>query len=586
MTRHSHTLSLGCSYHPVHLYRTHLPRLTYPTLIMDVKTYISDNVVRLLGSADSAIVDYVEQLATKSKTIGDLYQALISNGVAEGSDAQSFATQLHSLIPRKSKVKALKPSTSATTQRFALLAEEDDLPRREKKRDKGKGKEKDRDGGKVKLERSSRKRDTEGNWDDVPEDLEEEEEVDVKRARFESPPRDELPPEPEETEEERLERERAEDLRERDEFAERMRNKDKDRTKTIVQDRTTRGDGGLEAERRAQLADDKEARRAAMDDLRQHSRRAYLSKREEQQLDLLKLEIEDEKLLFRNQKMSKREMAESERKKELIRIMEARRKIDDGTDGYMLPDDYITEQGKMDKKKRQNALYARYTENKPVDGQFVTDVDSWEDSQRESANLRTGAMDKEFVEEEFEYVFDDTQKIEFLQDERMGGTLTKEAQEMMERIDELEKKGKLPSHDQLCIELTNSDVYSGSPEIPACIRPPRRPTSSYSRLPSRHRFCRDWIWENDPNPPIPPRSRIHQKRNESRMHSATSCRCHVGCCASLGRDGIQAWAGGRVLDPIRGHDFRQDGHQVHDGWYAFARVLDGSGVVDLFGFGH
>jgi pre-mRNA-splicing factor ATP-dependent RNA helicase DHX16 len=155
----------------------------------------------------------------------------------------------------------------------------------------------------------------------------------------------------------------------------------------------------------------------------------------------LKLELEDEKLLFRNQKMSSRELKEYERKKELIRIMEARRKIDDGTEGYMLPDDYITEQGKMDKKKRQNALYQRYAENKPPDGQFVTDVDSWEESQRDSANLRTGALDKEFVEEEYEYVFDDTQKIEFLQDERMGGTLTKEAQEMMQRIDELEKKG-------------------------------------------------------------------------------------------------------------------------------------------------
>lgn len=419
-----------------------------PTGRMDVKTYISDNVVRLLGSADSAIVDYVEQLATKSKTPGDLYSALISNGVAEGGDAQGFASQLYSLIPRKTKTKAPKASTSsssASNQRFALLTEEDDVPRREKKRDKGKGKEKERNGGeKVKLLRSSRKRETEGNWDDEPEpedDGYDEAELDndnVKRARFESPPRD-LPPE--ETEEERQERERLEDLRERDEFADRMKNKDKDRTKSLVTDRSTRTDGGLEAERRAQLADDKEARRAAMDDLRQHSRRAYLSKREEQQLDLLKLEIEDEKILFRNQKMSKRELAESERKKELIRIMEARRKIDDGTDGYMLPDDYITEQGKLDKKKRQNALYQRYTENKPADGQFITDVDSWEESQRDNASLRTGAMDKEFIEEQFEYVFDDTQKIEFLQEERMGGTLTKEAQEMMERIDELEKKG-------------------------------------------------------------------------------------------------------------------------------------------------
>jgi pre-mRNA-splicing factor ATP-dependent RNA helicase DHX16 len=428
---------------------------------MDVKTYISDNVVRLLGSADSFMVDYVEELATKSKTTGDLYQALISNGVVEGLDAQAFATKLHSLIPRKTKVKAPKPSTSVAAQRFAILAEDSVVPRREKKRDKEKG----RAVRKVKLERSSRKRETEGNWDDAPEDLEEEQELDVKRARYDSPPEDDMPPEPVETEAERMEREAAEDARLRDEFDERMRKRDQDRTKGLVTDRTTRGEGGLEAERRANLADDKEARKAAMADLRDHSRRTYLNKREEQQLDLLKLEIEDEKILFRNQKMSKRELAEFERKQELIRIMEARRKIDDGTDGYMLPDDYITEQGKMDKKKRQNALYARYTENKPADGQFVTDTDSWEDSQRESASLRTGAMDKEFIEEEYDYVFDDTQKIEFLQDAGIGGTMTREEQELMARIEEAKNKGESPHVSTLRPQLTNSIVDPGSPEI-------------------------------------------------------------------------------------------------------------------------
>jgi pre-mRNA-splicing factor ATP-dependent RNA helicase DHX16 len=163
--------------------------------------------------------------------------------------------------------------------------------------------------------------------------------------------------------------------------------------------------------------------------------------------------------------MSKRELAEFERKQELIRIMEARRKIDDGTDGYMLPDDYITEQGKMDKKKRQNALYARYTENKPADGQFVTDTDSWEDSQRESASLRTGAMDKEFIEEEYDYVFDDTQKIEFLQDAGIGGTMTREEQELMARIEEAKNKGESPHVSTLRPQLTNSIVDPGSPEI-------------------------------------------------------------------------------------------------------------------------
>lgn len=375
------------------------------------------------------------QSARKSKTPGDLYQSLLGGGVEPGAHAQDFATQVHALIPRKSKVKAPK-TTGASSQKFSLLLDEEE-PRKEKKRDKGKGKEKERERDTVKLSRSTRKRDTNGNWEDEPE-----EEADVKRARIDSPIKDENeePPEPQETEEERLERERQEDLAARDEFAERMKQKDSDRTKKLVTDRSTKTEGGLEATRRAQLADDRIARQAVIDDLRMHSRQEYLSKREQQRLDLLKLEIEDEKILFRNQKLSKREMIEYEKKKELIKIMEARQRIDDGKDGYMLPEDYITEQGRIDKKKRANALYQRYEESKPVEGQFVTDVDQWEESQRYKTDMRTGAMDKEYVEEEFEYVFDESQKIQFLQEGSMEGTLTTEAQALLDQISQAEKK--------------------------------------------------------------------------------------------------------------------------------------------------
>jgi pre-mRNA-splicing factor ATP-dependent RNA helicase DHX16 len=397
-----------------------------------------------------------------SKTAGDLYTALLTTGMSGTPDTQAFAQQVHSLVPRKAKVKAVKPADQVAS-RYALLqdeAESSTSRKEKKKRDKGKEKEKvkngatngaslddrdrsrdDRDGRDgeraVKPGRRGRKRDTEGNWDDDPYE-EEEPEQEMKRARFESPGS----PEPEETEEERLERERLEDLAERDAFAERMKQKDSDKQKKLVVDKSSRSQGGLEAEKRAVLADDAEARKAVMEDLRLHSRQEYLSKREMQRLDLLKLEIEDEKMLFRNQKMSKRELAEFERKKELIKIMEARQRIDDGTDGYMLPDDYITEQGRIDAKKRKNALYARYEEAKPVDGQFVTDVDQWEESQKHKTDLRTGAMDVEFVEEAYDYVFDESQGIQFLKEGKMEGTLTAEAQAMLDSIAQAEQRGE------------------------------------------------------------------------------------------------------------------------------------------------
>ncbi|KIR37155.1 pre-mRNA-splicing factor ATP-dependent RNA helicase DHX16 [Cryptococcus deuterogattii MMRL2647] len=423
---------------------------------MDLKNFISDNVVRILGSSDSATVDYVQSLAMSSKTPGDLYNSLLSTGMASTPETQAFAAQVHSLVPRKTKTKAPKADKATSSQRFALLMDDDaesSGSRKEKKKKKKKEKEKEKEGSQgeerdvvgVKKARHARKRDTEDNW------VSDEEDQEIKRARTRSPlvpdgdNQAELPPgeqQPEETEEERLERERLEDLRERDEFAERIKEKDRDRTKRIVEDRSSKALGGIEATRRANLMDDPAAREAAIADLRNRSRQEYLSKRELQQLDLLKMEVEDEKILFRNQKLSRKEERELERKKELIKLMEERKKIDDGTNGYMLPDDYITEQGRLDQKKKKDALYKRYEESKPVEGQFVTDVDQWEAAQQERTNLTTGALDKEILVEDYDYVFDESQEIKFLKEGKMDGTLTAEAQALLDQVDKLEKNAQ------------------------------------------------------------------------------------------------------------------------------------------------
>ncbi|KAL7424476.1 hypothetical protein Q5752_000160 [Cryptotrichosporon argae] len=401
---------------------------------MDLKQYISDNVVQILGSSDSATVDFVHSLALSSKTSNDLYGALLSTGLSESAESLAFAQHVHALVPRKAKAAKAKAAAApgVNPQKFSLLL--DDEPSGSRK-PKAKKPRTDRDRERadvVKLERSARKRDTEGNWDDEPEAepapaAAHDEPADTKRAHHGSADAAEGH---EESEAERAERERLEDLAERDAFAARMRDKDKDKTRKIVTDRSGRG------AQEAAVAEDPHA----IDDLRLHSRQEYLSKREAQRLDLLKLEVQDEEYLFRNQKMSKRELASLEKKKELIRIMEARQRIDDGTDGYMLPDDYITEQGRIDSQKRKNALYKRYEESKPVDGQFTTDIEHWEEAQRERTNLQTGAMDKEILVDEYDYVFDEAQGINFVMEGGLEGNMTAEEKALQDRIQEVEKK--------------------------------------------------------------------------------------------------------------------------------------------------
>ena len=87
------------------------------------------------------------------------------------------------------------------------------------------------------------------------------------------------------------------DLKEREEFADRVRQKDKHETKKMVEDRSSKTFGAQEAAERRRLADDTAGRVAAMLSLRERSRQTYLSKRELQQIALLRREIADDEAL-------------------------------------------------------------------------------------------------------------------------------------------------------------------------------------------------------------------------------------------------------------------------------------------------
>lgn len=223
-----------------------------------------------------------------------------------------------------------------------------------------------------------------------------------------------------------------------------MRERDKDRTKKVIEDRSSKG-AALEAAQRRQLADDATARVVAMPSLRERSRQDYLSKRELQQIELLRREIADDEALFQGMKISKRERKLLEHKKEVLKLAEERMRIDDKYDGYQLPEDYITEQGKIDKKKKESVLYQRYEEAKAKDDQFVTDVDQWEASQTRHSTFKSGALDKKEIIDNYDYVFDESQTIQFV----MGNTMNQDPRDALSpadrllqaQIEEAERKG-------------------------------------------------------------------------------------------------------------------------------------------------
>ncbi|KAI5896703.1 pre-mRNA splicing factor [Schizophyllum commune H4-8] len=413
---------------------------------MDLERYISDNSLRFFGYADRSIIDYVVASASSSKSPQALFSTLNAFGLPDTSDAHEFVQEVYSRAPRKHKQKAdasrkqtEKDSKALRAQKYSFVLEDDasvstDVApvKKSKKRTE---------------ERTLRKREYDGK------EWESDEEEHARKRRREEEPRPPTPPREDadaemdlEDEDARRERERLEDLRERDAFAERVKERDREKTKKIVEDRSSKSSGAAaEAAERRRLADDAAARSIALPSLRVHSRQEYLTKREIQQIELLRKEIADDEALFAGMKISKREQRELDRKKELLRLVEERLKINDSYDGYQLPDDYFTEQGKIDRKKKERALYARYEDAKPKDDQFVTDVDQWEAAQTKNSTFKTGALDKPELVDAYDYVFDESQTIQFIQDNasQLKGSQMSAAEKLLQsQIEEAEKKAK------------------------------------------------------------------------------------------------------------------------------------------------
>ncbi|KAI9805354.1 MAG: hypothetical protein M1833_005807 [Piccolia ochrophora] len=444
----------------------------------DLRVWVSDSLIELVGASDSNVVDFVLATAQSSKSSSRLHSELAGFLDGDHGKIERFSNDLYARLPKQNgtSVPSKKEKGGQAKEgrkRYALLDMEEDAPdlgpakivtpkaerradrtRRQDESEKNGSKKRDRsrDGEDLDRERSVRRskklrhradEDFADRWGDEEfmEDPEEFVESPSKRVRLED---DGLDDEPELDEETKIEQDRDRDLKERDEFAKRLRSKDDERTKKLVEDRSSTKEGRELAARRA-LAEDAAKREAAMPSLRERSRQEYLKKREEMQLALLRKQIAEETEELRSDpaSLTAREKEDFAKNREVLRLAEERLRIDDHRDGYMLPEDYITEKGKIDRKRKEEALYKRYID-RDEHGQerFVTEQEEWEREQ--TAKAKAQITPSERVDEgEYEYVFDDTQKINFIMDFRDEGDmkhLTKEQRFLQEQLKAAEKK--------------------------------------------------------------------------------------------------------------------------------------------------
>ncbi|XP_043680354.1 pre-mRNA-splicing factor ATP-dependent RNA helicase DHX16 isoform X2 [Vespula pensylvanica] len=195
---------------------------------------------------------------------------------------------------------------------------------------------------------------------------------------------------------------RKKDIKERDEFANRLKAKDDSKTRKVAM---PAGSGAAEAAKRLKLMEN-DAREKLVPKLRVESRRKYLEKRKEDKVAELEADIIDDEYLFEEEILTEREKRERAHKKQLLQLAKEHEKAREleRVQRYHMP---------LEKKKLE-------AETEPPDTEPPQSEQSkWESDQMSSAVFRFGAKDRK-AQQDYDLLLED--EIEFIQALRMPGS--------------------------------------------------------------------------------------------------------------------------------------------------------------------
>ncbi|XP_053578026.1 pre-mRNA-splicing factor ATP-dependent RNA helicase DHX16 [Bombina bombina] len=379
-----------------------------------IESWVKDQLHDVLGMSDRHVAQFLVGTAVRSSSSADLLSRLHDTGAIDITEkVKGFIEELWNKIPRKAPVE--RPARAAEREALAMQAKnrlytlvEDSDEEEEKKVQSKEDKRKKKHLRKRKKEES---------------DSESEEEQSRKV------------PSPinvsDDDEEEKEERERLKDIEERDAFAERVKQKDKEKTRNIVE----RSDKKAyeEAQKRLKLAE--EDRKQMVPELRKKSRREYLTKRQQEKMDDLDAEIADEEYLFSDLKLTTVEKTQLEYKRKVRDLAKEYKKAGEKErmekhDRYFMPEE-----------NRSKKIPDRYEE--PVtEEKFAPREEQrrWEEEHIGAASMKFGAKDaQQRGQKKYEFVMEEDEVIQFVSSTRIKGTVEKEDEESR-AISEAERK--------------------------------------------------------------------------------------------------------------------------------------------------
>ncbi|XP_030938377.1 pre-mRNA-splicing factor ATP-dependent RNA helicase DEAH1-like isoform X1 [Quercus lobata] len=392
----------------------------------NLKTWVSDKLMLILGYSQPTLVQYIIGLAKKATSPADVVNNLVECGLSLSSDTRAFAEEIFTRVPRKSsgvnlyqKQEREAAMLARKQKTYALLDADDE--------------EEDNVVGDDAEHRSSiaaapetRKADT--NRKRFRKKIESQDDEDdeviawgegkgqVKRQTSED-----------EDDGSESEEERLRDQREREQLEQNIRERDAIGTRKLTESKLTRREEEEAIRRSNALEQD------GIGSLRKVSRQEYLKKREQKKLEELRDDIEDEQYLFDGVKLTEAEYRELRYKKEIYEIVKKRSEEDDNTNEYRMPEAY-DEEGGVNQEKRFAVAMQRYRDQGAADKMNpFAEQEAWEEHQIGKATMKYGSKNKKQISDDYQFVFED--QIDFIKASVMGGENidNEEATELLEK---------------------------------------------------------------------------------------------------------------------------------------------------------
>ena len=371
----------------------------------DLHLWVSDKLHESMGMSDKHAVDYLIGLA-KSTSTPDSYISKLSAVLGDDHNISSVARELWDKIPRKQKsvsINRMKEKEALEIQRknasYQMLSDtdEDEGPPIVIKKSK-------------KEKKNKKKRDTKERRKSSSDDESDDGHVSKKRTKKGS-----------KSDSDGDEDLRMNDLKERDEFAARLKKRDKDKQRNLAE----KSDKKAFEEARKRLQLEEEDRKKLMPELRDQARKDYIKKRKAEKVVSLKEDIEDDERMFDESELTEREKLERQYKKKIYKLATDYEDVSQEikVKRYVMPD---ADQQYVD----------TFEEKEVADGNIVTEQHKWEDNKLDYAVMKFGSKDAKAKHLEKEKKYDllvDEDQIAFVMVSTQAGSGETEDNQMSEK---------------------------------------------------------------------------------------------------------------------------------------------------------